>query len=148
MSFGRTFNEFDIGAVYRHWPGKTITEYDDHLFCLMTMNHHPQHLDEKYSAETSYGQPIVVGSLIYSLLLGMSVRDVSGAALANLETDELKHILPVFHGDTLYGESEVVDRRPSSSKPDRGVVTVETRGFNQKDQLVCSFYRKVLVPIS
>jgi acyl dehydratase len=147
MRFGRTFEEFDVGAVYRHWPGKTITEADDHLFCLLTMNHHPLHLDAHYASEaTDFGRNVVVGNLVYSLLLGMSVPDVSGMAIANLEVESLRHVAPTFHGDTLYGETTVLDKRASASKPDRGVVKVETRGHNQDGALVCVFRRSVMVP--
>ena len=130
MGFGRTFEEFEVGAVYRHWPGKTVTEYDDHLFCLLTMNHHPLHLDAHYAeTATDFGRNVVVGNYVYSLLLGMSVPDVSGKAIANLEVESLRHVAPTFHGDTIYGETTVLDKRQSSSKTDRGVVTVETRGL-------------------
>ena len=87
MQFGRTYEEFEVGAVYKHWPGKTVTEYDDHLFCLLTMNHHPLHLDANYAGQTDFGRNVVVGNYIYSLLLGMSVPDVSGKAIANLEVE-------------------------------------------------------------
>ncbi|MCW2509208.1 MAG: MaoC domain protein dehydratase, partial [Modestobacter sp.] len=111
MQFGRYYEEFEVGAVYKHWPGKTVTEYDDHLFCLITMNHHPLHLDAHYAAETTdFGKNVVVGNYIYSLLLGMSVPDVSGKAIANLEVESLKHIAPTFHGDTIYGETTVLDK--------------------------------------
>jgi acyl dehydratase len=147
MQFGRTFEEFEIGAVYKHWPGKTITEYDNHLFCLLTMNHHPLHLDANYAERaTDFGRNVVVGNYIYSLLLGMSVPDVSGKAIANLEIESLRHIAPTFHGDTIYGQTTVLDKVLSSSKPDRGVVAVETIGFNQDGTVVCTFRRKVMVP--
>ena len=89
---------------------------------------------------------VVVGNLIYSLLLGMSVADVSGKAIANLEVESLRHVAPTFHGDTIYGETTVLDKRESGSKPDRGVVTVETRGYKQDGTLVCVFRRRVMVP--
>lgn len=147
MQFGRSYEEFTVGDVYKHWPGKTVTESDDHLFCLITMNHHPLHLDEHYAQETTqFGRNVVVGNYIYSLLLGMSVPDVSGKAIANLEVESLKHIAPTFHGDTIYGETRVLDKKESSSKPDRGIVTVETIGYNQKGTIVCTFRRKVMVP--
>ena len=147
MGFGRTFEEFEVGAVYKHWPGKTVTEYDDHLFCLLTMNHHPLHMDAHYAQEsTDFGRNVVVGNYVYSLLLGMSVPDVSGKAIANLATEELSHPAPVFHGDTIYGETEVLDKTESRSKDDRGVVHVETRGYKQDGTVVCIFRRKVMVP--
>lgn len=145
--FGRYLEDFEVGAVYRHWPGKTVTEYDDHLFCLLTMNHHPLHLDSHFASETTeFGQNVVVGNYIYSLLLGMSVQDVSGKAIANLEIESLRHVKPTFHGDTIYGETEVLAVTPSKSKDDRGIVYVETRGYKQDGQIVCIFRRKVLVP--
>src|SRR6476619_1606916 len=147
MRFGRTYEEFEVGAVYKHWPGKTVTEYDDHLFCLLTMNHHPLHLDANYAEQaTDFGKNVVVGNYIYSLLLGMSVADVSGKAIANLEVESLKHVKPTFHGDTIYGETTVLDKTESRSKDDRGVVHVETRGYNQDGVVVCVFRRKVMVP--
>ena len=147
MQFGRCFEEFEVGSTYQHWPGKTVTEYDDHLFCLLTMNHHPLHLDAHYAGETTqFGRNVVVGNYVYSLLLGMSVPDVSGKAIANLEVEFLRHIAPTFHGDTIYGETTVLDKTESSSKPDRGVVYVETRGYKQDGTVVCVFRRKVLVP--
>ena len=147
MQFGRYYEDFEVGAVYRHWPGKTVTESDDHLFCLITMNHHPLHLDAHYAeTSTQFGRNVVVGNLIYSLLLGMSVPDVSGLAIANLEVESLRHVAPTFHGDTIYGETTVLDKKESGSKPDRGVVTVETRGYKQDATMVCVFRRRVMVP--
>ena len=147
MQFGRYFEEFEVGDVYRHWPGKTVTEYDDHLFCLLTMNHHPLHLDANYAARaTEFGRNVVVGNYVYSLVLGMSVPDVSGKAIANLEVESLRHVAPTFHGDTIYAETTVLDKVESRSRPDRGVVSVETRGVNQDGTLVCVFRRKVMVP--
>ncbi len=143
--FGRHLEDFVPGDVYRHWPGKTVTEADDHLFCMITMNHHPLHIDASY-AETSapQGRNVVVGNLVYSLVLGMSVPDVSGAAIANLEVESLQHRKPTFHGDTLYAETKVVEAR-ETSKGDRGIVTVETKGINQHGDEVCFFRRKVMV---
>jgi acyl dehydratase len=147
MQFGRYFEEFEVGAVYKHWPGKTVTEYDDHLFCLLTMNHHPLHIDAHYAeTQTDFGRNVVVGNYIYSLLLGMSVADVSGKAIANLEVESLRHVAPTFHGDTIYGETTVLDKRESASKSDRGVITVETRGYKQDGTMVCVFKRRVMVP--
>jgi acyl dehydratase len=146
MQFGRSYEEFEVGAVYKHWPGKTVTEYDDHLFCLLTMNHHPLHLDLNYAQTTQFRQNVVVGNFIYSLLLGMSVADVSGKAIANLEVESLRHVAPTFHGDTIYGETTVLDKRESASRDDRGVVQVETRGYKQDGTMVCIFRRKVMVP--
>jgi acyl dehydratase len=144
--YGRYLEEFEVGDVYKHWPAKTVTESDDHLFCLITMNHHPLHLNDVYAKASQQGRNVVVGPLVYSLALGMSVSDVSGKAIANLATEELKHPAPVFHGDTLFVESEVLEKRESQSKPDRGTVKVHTRVFNQDGTLVAEFKRLVLVP--
>jgi acyl dehydratase len=144
--YGRYLEEFEVGAVYKHWPAKTVTEADDHLFCLITMNHHPLHINDVYAAESQQGRNVVVGPLVYSLALGMSVGDVSGKAIANLATEELKHPAPVFHGDTLFAESEVLDVKESQSKSDRGVVKVHTRVYKQDGALVAEFKRAVLVP--
>ncbi len=144
--YGRYLEEFEVGDVYKHWPAKTVTESDDHLFCLLTMNHHPLHINDVYAAASQQGRNVVVGPLVYSLALGMSVSDVCGKAIANLATEELKHPAPVFHGDTLFCESEVLEKRESQSKPDRGTVRVHTRVLNQDGVLVAEFKRLVLVP--
>ena len=126
--FGRNYEEFQVGDIYRHWPGKTITEYDDHLFCMITMNHHPLHTNDWYAEQSAPGperggrQPRVL-----RWCSGMSVPDVSGAAVANLEVETLKHAKTTFHGDTIYAETTVLDKK-LTSKGDRGIVTVETKG--------------------
>ena len=143
--FGRYLDDFEIGDVYRHWPGKTITEYDDHLFCMITMNHHPLHTNTWFAEnETVHKQNVVVGNLVYSIVLGMSVPDVSGSAVANLEVETLRHPMPTFHGDTIYAVTKVVDKKPTSDGK-RGIVTVETKGINQRGEEVCFFRRKVMV---
>ncbi len=144
--FGRYLEDFVPGDIYRHWPGKTITEYDDHLFCMITMNHHPLHTNAWFAEhETVQGKNVVVGNLVYSLALGMSVPDVSGSCIANLEVESLLHRSPTFHGDTIYAETRVLDATPSRSKDDRGIVTVETKAFNQRGEEVCYFRRKLMV---
>jgi acyl dehydratase len=145
-AYGRYLEEFEVGATYQHWPAKTVTEADDHLFCLITMNHHPLHINDVYASQSQQGRNVVVGPYVYSLALGMSVSDVSGKAIANLSTEALSHPAPVFHGDTLYAETEVLEKRESQSKPDRGTVKVHTRVFNQDGLLVAEFKRLVLVP--
>jgi acyl dehydratase len=143
--FGRCFEDFEVDDVYQHWPGKTITEYDDHLFCMITMNHHPVHTNAWFAEhESVHGKNLVVGNLVYSLVLGMSVPDVSGSAIANLEVETLRHAKPTYHGDTIYAETRVLDKR-LTSKGDRGIVTVETKGINQRGEEVCYFRRKVMV---
>jgi acyl dehydratase len=146
MQFGRCYEEFEIGALYKHWPGRTITEYDDTLFCMLTMNHHPLHIDANYAEDTQYRQRLVVGSLVFSIVLGMSVEDVSGKAIANLEFESVKHLAPTFHGDTIYAETTVLAKKLSASRPERGIVTVETIAYNQRGETVLSFTRSVMVP--
>lgn len=146
MQFGRCFEEFAVGEVYRHEPGRTLTEADNQLFCLLTMNHHPLHIDAHFAARTQHGQWAVVGTLVFSVAVGLSVPDVSGKAIANLEYEEVKHLAPVFVGDSIYAETTVLDRRESTTKADRGIVHVETRAYNQHGAPVLSFRRRVLVP--
>ena len=145
--FGGYLEDYEPGEIFRHWPGKTITEAEDHMFCLLTMAASPLHIDRHFAeAETEFGKNVVVGTFVYSLLLGMSVPDISGRAIANLGVSELRHVAPMFHGDTLYGETEVLSARTSQSRPDAGVLTVRTDGFNQDKQRVCTFTRAVLLP--
>lgn len=146
MPYGRYFDEFEVGQVFKHWPGRTISEADDTWFSLLTMNQHPVHIDANYAAGTQHGQRLVVGTLVFSIVVGMSVADVSGRAIANLDYSEVKHVGPVFHGDTIYAESRIADLRESTSKPDRGLVFVESRGFNQRGETVVTLKRTVLVP--
>ncbi len=146
MAFGRYFEEFEVGQTFKHWPGRTINEADDTWFSLLTMNQHPLHIDENYASKTQHGQRLVVGTLVFSIVVGMSVSDISGKAIANLDYSEVKHTGPVFHGDTIYAESKIVDLRESTGKPDRGLVFVETRGFNQRDETVLTLKRTALVP--
>ncbi|MEY3131877.1 MAG: hypothetical protein RLZ40_505 [Actinomycetota bacterium] len=143
--FGRHLEDFVVGDVFKHWPGKTITEADDHLFCMITMNHHPLHTNDWFAARSVQGRNVVVGNLVYSVVLGMSVPDVSGSAIANLEVETLQHKHPTFHGDTIHAETRVLEVAESKSKPDRGVVTVETKAFNQDGKEVCYFRRRVMV---
>src|SRR5947208_1555412 len=119
--FGRYFEDFEVGDVYKHWPGKTITEFDDHLFCMITMNHHPLHTNAHYAeTSTQFKRNVVVGNLVYSLALGMSVPDVSGKAIANLEVETLQHKAPMFHGDTLYAETTRI-ATPSSRRAENSM---------------------------
>jgi len=145
--FGGYLEDYQPGDVFRHWPGKTITEAEDHQFCLLTLAASPIHVDRHYAErETEFGRNIVVGTFIYALLLGMSVPDISGRAIANLGLSDLRHLKPLFHGDTLYGASEVMAVRPSASRPGQGVLTVRTDGRNQHEEPVCTFTRAVLLP--
>ena len=145
--FGGYLEDFEVGDVFHHWPGKTITEAENHQFCMLTMAVNPVHIDAHYAArEMEHGRNLVVGTYIYALLVGMSVPDVSGRALANLGVEQLRHVAPVYHGDTLYGTTEVTGRRPSKSRPRTGILTVATTGTNQDDRVVCTFARNILVP--
>jgi len=127
--FGRYYEDFEPGVVIEHRPGKTITEGDNNLFCLLTMNHHPVHLNRDYAADAHHGMILVVGTLVFSLVVGMSVRDVSGLAIVNLEYSEIKHVAPVFLGDTIYARTTVEKKRLSKSDSTRGIVWVETIGY-------------------
>jgi acyl dehydratase len=145
-TFGRYYEEFTIGDVYEHRPGRTITETDNTWFTLLTMNNHPLHFDAVYAASTEFGKPIVNSCLTLSIVVGMSVFDVSYKAIGNLGWNDIKLTAPVFAGDTLYAESEVIAKRESKSRPTQGIVTVRTRGLNQDDVEVISYERIVLVP--
>jgi acyl dehydratase len=113
---------------------------------LLTMNQHPLHIDANYAGKTQHGQCLVVGTLVFSIAVGLSVADISGRAIANLGYDEVKHLGPVFAGDTIYAASKITRKRESATKPDRGIVSVETKAYNQKEELVLSFRREVLLP--
>lgn len=145
--FGRYYEEFESGQVVKHWPGRTITEFDDTLFCMLTMNHHPLHIDANYAEGTRFGQRVVSGPFVFSLVVGMSVADMSGKAIIALAYENIEHHAPTFHGDTLYSESEVLEKRVSKSKPNQGILRFETRGHNQKGELVISYRRSVLLPM-
>lgn len=144
--YGRHLEDFVVGDVYEHRPGKTVTEADNHLFTLLTMNTHPLHFDAEYGRLTEFGQNLVVSTYTLSVLIGMSVSDVSQKTIANLGMDEVKFTAPVFAGDTLYAESEVLEVRPSASRPGQGIVKIRTLGKNQNDVVVCRFTRSMLIP--
>ena len=145
-SFGGYLEDFQPGDVFKHWPGKTITEGDNHLFSLLTMNDNPLHIDDHYMEGHQHGKILVVGTLVIGLVVGMSVRDTSGKAIANLEYERITHDGPVFQGDTIYAESEVLEVRESKSRPDRGIVYLESRGFNQREEQILTLRRRFLVP--
>ena len=143
--FGRYFEDFKVGDTYEHRPGRTISEADNTWFTLLTMNQHPVHFDAEYAKRTEFKKPLVVSTLTVSILVGMSVSDVSQKAIANLGWKEIKLPKPVFAGDTLYAESTVLDKRASKSRPDQGIVTIRTIGKNQRGEVVCEFERTMLV---
>ncbi len=143
---GRYYEDFVVGDVYEHRPGKTVLESDNHLFTLLTLNTHPLHFDAEYAKGTEFGKNLVVSTYTLALLIGMSVSDCSAKAIANLGMDEVKFSAPVFAGDTLYGESEVLAKRESKSRPGQGIVTIRTIGKNQRGETVCTFKRDMLIP--
>ena len=143
--FGNYFEDFETGETIHHALGKTILESDNNLFCLLTMNHHPIHLDYEYAAREQHGQILVVGTYVFSLVVGLTVTDISGKAIANLGYSDLNHLGPVFVGDTLRCETTIIAKVPSKTKPDRGIVHVRTLAYNQHNDCVLSFERKVLV---
>ena len=145
-TFGRYLDDFIEGDIYEHRPGKTITEADNHMFTLMTMNTHPMHFDDEFAKKSEFGKCIVCSPLTVALMVGMSVTDVSQKAIANLGWENINLTHPLFVGDTLYAESEVLAKRESKSRPTQGIVTVLTRGFNQDGVEVCNFVRKMLIP--
>lgn len=143
--FGRYYEDFTVGDIYEHRPGRTITETDNIWFTLLTMNTHPLHFDAEYARHSEFGRCIVASPLTLAMLVGMSVTDVSQKAIANLGWTNIRMTHPVYAGDTLTAESEVLAKRESKSRPNAGIVTVATRGFNQHGTLVCDFERTILV---
>jgi len=144
--YGRVFEDFTPGDVIWHWPGRTITQADDHLFSLLSLNQHPLHSDAHYASQTPFGKNVVNGTLVFSVGVGLTVNDISGAAIANLEYEKIEHLLPTFHGDTLYSKTRILEKTASKSKEDRGVVYVETTVRNQRDEDVMRFRRRLMVP--
>lgn len=145
-SHGRCYEDFVVGDVYEHRPGRTVSEADNTWFTLLTMNNHPLHFDHAYAARTEFGKPLVNSCLTLSIVVGMSVDDVSYRAIGNLGWDKVKLVAPVFAGDTLYAESEVLAKRESKSRPTQGLVTVRTTGKKADGTEFMSFERTVLVP--
>jgi itaconyl-CoA hydratase len=144
--FGRYLEEFAVGDIYEHHPGRTITEADNIQMSLLTMNQHPLHCDAAYAARSEFGKPLVNSGLTLAIVLGLSVADVSGKAIANLGWKEIRLTGPVFCGDTVYAESEVLEVRESRNRPTQGIVTVHTCAFNQHGTAILDFIRSVLVP--
>lgn len=142
---GLYYEDFVIGEEIKHSLSKTIFESDNNFFSLLTMNHHPVHTNLDYAAKNQHGRILVVGTLVFSLAVGMTVPDVSGKAIANLGYEDIQHLNPVFLNDTLYVRTKVLDKRESNSRKDRGIIYVETVAFNQHGVDVLSFRRKVLV---
>lgn len=145
-SYGRYLEDFVVGDVYEHRPGRSITESDNTWFTLLTMNQHPLHFDKAYSEKTEFGQVLVNSCLTISIVTGMSVSDISQKTIANLGWDKVRLTGPVFIGDTIYAESKVLSKRMSASRPHQGIVSVATIGKNQHGNQVISFERSMLIP--
>ncbi len=145
-TFGRCFEDFTVGDIYEHRPGRTISETDNTWFTLLTMNTHPVHFDFAFAAKSEFGRPLVNSCLTLSMVVGMSVSDLSQKAIANLGWNDIKLTAPVFVGDTIYAESEVIGKRESSSRPTQGIVTVRTIGKKADGVQFMSFERTMLVP--
>ncbi len=145
-SYGRYLEDFTIGDVYEHRPGRTITESDNTWFTLLTMNQHPLHFDREYAAQSEFGKPLVNSCLTLSIVAGMSVSDVSQKTIANLGWTDIKMPAPVFVGDTIYAESEVLAIRESKSRPTQGIVTIRTTGTKQDGTVIMTYERTMLIP--
>ncbi len=141
---GRFYEDFQVGEVYHHPWGRTITQADNVWFSLLTLATNPIHFDAGYAARTEFGRPLVNSCLTLALVTGLSVVDLSQNAV-NLGWDQVRLPHPVFEGDTLYARSEVVDKRESRSRPGMGVVRVKTTGYNQDGVVVIEFFRTILV---
>lgn len=145
FEIGQYFEDFKIGEVIIHSASKTIFESDNNLFCLLTMNHHPVHINIDYAKKEKYGKILVVGPLVFSLVVGISVPDISGKAIANLEYENIVHLKPVFINDTIYARTTILDCISSKAGKQQGVICVETIGYNQKNDDVIQFRRKILI---
>ena len=143
---GRLYEDFEVGARFPHWPGRTILEADNTWFTLLTMNTHPVHFDASYAGGETFGKPLVNSLLTLAIVTGMSVRDTSQRAVANLGWSEIRLVAPVFVGDTLYAESTVAGMRLSASRPGEGIVELHTIGFNERRTTVVEFDRSFLIP--
>lgn len=144
-NLGNYFEEFVKGEVVNHTLSKTIFESDNNFFSLLTMNHHPVHTNIDYAEKNQHGKVLVVGTLVFSVVVGITVPDISGKALANLEYESVNHLGPVFINDTIYASTTILDKRESKSKNDRGIVYVETVALNQHGDKILSFRRRVMV---
>ena len=145
-SYGRYFEDFNVSDVYEHRPGRTLSEADNTWFTLLTMNTHPLHFDAAYAAKTEFERPLMNSTLTLAMVAGMSVSDLSQKAIANLGWDKIRLMAPVFAGDTIYAESEVLAKRESKSRPDQGIVTVKTTGKKADGTVFMTYERVFLVP--
>ncbi len=145
-TYGRYFEDFTVGDVYEHRPGRTISETDNTWFTLLTMNTHPLHFDAAYAEKSEFGRPLVNSALTLAIVAGMSVSDLSQKAVANLGWDKIRLTAPVFAGDTIYAESEVLAVRQSKSRPTQDIVTVKTTGRKADGTVFMTYERAFLVP--
>ena len=143
---GRTYEELEVGAVYRSRFGRTVLDADNVWFTLLTMNTNPIHFDTAYAASTEWKQPLVDSTFTLALVTGLSVADVSERGV-NLGWREVRLPAPVFAGDTIRAETEILEKRESQSRPGRGIITMRTRGLNQRDEVVIEFERTIMVPL-
>ncbi|HRW20551.1 MAG TPA: MaoC family dehydratase [Bacteroidales bacterium] len=142
---GMYFEDFIPGDIIYHAASKTIFESDNNIFSLITMNHHPVHTNIDYASHNQHGKVLVVGTLVFSLVVGITVPDISGKAIANLMYENIEHLSPVFLNDTIYAKTEILEAKESNSKKDRGIIYVETTAYNQDKEDVLRFRRRVLV---
>ncbi|MBX2931825.1 MAG: MaoC family dehydratase [Chitinophagaceae bacterium] len=142
---GNYFEDFNVGEVIKHCQSKTIFESDNNLFSLLTMNHHPVHINIDYCKDNQHNQILVPGTLVFCLAVHLTVMDISGKAIANLAYENIEHLHPTFINDTIYSKTEILDKTESKTKNDRGVVYVETVGYNQNGIDVIRFRRKILI---
>ena len=144
-TFGRCFEDFAVGDIYEHRPNRTLSETDNTWFTLLTMNTHPLHFDAEFAKHSEFGRCLIASPLTVAVMVGMSVSDVSAKAIANLGWTNIRLTHPLFAGDTLTAESTVLSKRESRSRPDAGIVSIKTSGFNQNGVLVCDFERTMLI---
>ncbi len=144
-NLGNYFEDFKKGDMIKHELSKTIFESDNNLFCLITMNYHPLHINIDYAGKSQFEKVVIVGTLVFSLAVGITVPDISGKAIANLSYENVEHLAPVFVNDTIYARTKILDIIESETKSDRGIIYVETTAYNQSGTDVLRFRRKVLV---
>lgn len=144
--YGRYYEDFEVGDIYEHRPGRTITQTDNTWFTLLTMNKHPLHFDLDYAKSSEFEKPLVNSALTLAIVSGMSVSDVSQKTIANLGWNDVKLTAPVFAGDTIYAETEVLSKRESKSRPNAGIVTVKTTGKKADGTVFMTFERTMLIP--
>jgi acyl dehydratase len=142
---GYYFEDYIEGDLIVHSKSKTIFESDNNLFSLLTMNHHPVHINTQYALNSQHKEILVVGTLVFSLVVGLTVSDISGKAIANLSYDKIMHKKPVFIGDTIYARSKILNKKHSKTKENLGKIEIETIGSNQNERDVISFTRKILI---